>query len=164
MKRLILPLLLLSIGLNIGLGITLKRQRSELDRLPPWVFRDRGPEAGRPGGGPHHGGHMGRLREMRDRIQPEMETRQAAFKAAREALYEALAREPMDEDEILARVGDVITVQGGIDSLMTSNLVEELKGMAPESRREVIRLLDRFDDRRRGRFGGRRGGRPSVSP
>lgn len=156
MKRLILLLLLLSVGLNVGLGIALKRQRDELDALPPWAFNDHGPQHPDSGDRPFHKGHMCRLREMRKRIEPQLRMRQADLDIARAALKEALGRPEADEEEILARVSAMIAAQGGIDSLLTSNLVSELKQMSPDERREVIRMIDRF--------GGRRGSRPPDSP
>ncbi len=167
MKRIILLLLLVSVGLNIGLGFTLKRQRDEMESAPSWAFREPGAarsELGERGPGPGRGRfdkeRMGRMRDMRARIEPQLEVQRAEVFAARQALNEALSRDDVDEAEIMARVGDMIAAQGGIDSLIVSGLVNELRQMPAGERDEILRMLDHFSSGFRGR--GR--GRPPVSP
>ena len=165
MKRAVLLLLLVSVGLNMGLGFALKRQRDEMESAPPWTFRE--PGSGRfeqtdrrPGRGRFDVERMGRMRDMRARIEPELEVQRVELLAARQALHEALSREDVEEAEIMARVGDMIAAQGGIDSLVVSGLVRELRQIPVGERDEILRMLDHFSDGFRGR--GR--GRPPVSP
>jgi len=164
MKRTVLLLLLLSVGLNIGLGFALKRQRDETAASPPRAFHEGRYHTDREGRGPGQGRfpkeRMERMREMRNRIEPRLMVQREAFRVARQALQDALSQEDADEAEIMARVGDMIAAQGGIDSLVVSNLVKEMRNMSPDDRKEVLRMLDHFG----GGFRGRGRGRSPVSP
>jgi hypothetical protein len=162
MKRVILLLLLVSVGLNIGLGLALKRQKDEIEAMPAWVHVARAPgDTARVGIRPgRERPHRGRMRDMRVRIEPQLAAQREAFDAARRALQAAMSHEEADEAEIMALVGDMIAAQGGIDSLVVSNLVKEMRLMSPAERQEVLHMLDRFG----GGFRGRGKGRPPVSP
>ena len=168
MKRLILLLLLLSVGLNVGLGITLKRQKDELDALPPWVFKDRDSGSKPREAVSMRPAYMENLRVMRERIKPQLELREAVVDSTRVALRTALAQSDPDEAVIMRYVSGLIAAQGSIDSLITANLVSELKRMTPEERRAVARMIEGFGSRPPRRFGGRHGhrrsGPPPVSP
>lgn len=164
MKRTVLMLLLLSVGLNIGLGFALKRQRDESAASPPVAFHEGRKHADWEGRGPGRGHipkeRMEHMREMRTRIGPELGVQREAFHVARQALHDALSREDADEAEIMARVGDMIAAQGGIDSLVVSHLAREMRTMSLDDRKEILRMLDHFG----GGFRGRGRGRPPVSP
>jgi len=161
-----LLLLLVSIGLNIGLGVALKRSRDGALETSRWSYVDRvpgfdRPDSLRPGGHGRFGREcLHRMREMHARLSPELNERRRLLHAARAALNEALHRDDVDEDEIMELVGAMIAAQGGIDSLLVSNLVRELQLMPPEDRDEFLRQLDRIG----GPFTGRGRGRPPVSP
>ena len=166
MKRALLLFLLISVGLNIGLAVSLKRSRDVALDPRPWpvregrpVFDD--PDILRPGPPGRFGGErLRRMREMHQRLSPELVQHRQSLLEARMTLREALGREDMDEAEILGLVGAMVAAQGRIDSLVASSLVQELREMTPMERDEILRRLPWMHDplKRRGR-----GYRP-VSP
>jgi len=166
MKRALLLLLLVSLGLNIGLGIALKRSRDSVLDAPRWLSGERGPGFGRPDSLPGEPGSFGpermhRMREFRERLSPELDAKRAALGEARTALHEALRRYDLEEGEILALVNDMIKAQGGVDSLIVSNLAREFRHMPPEERERILQRLERH---RGGTFARQGRGRRSVSP
>jgi Spy/CpxP family protein refolding chaperone len=163
MKRILLIVLLVSVGLNIGLAVSLHRSRGDARPLDPWQGRGAGPGLHDPGEtrpGPE--GRPGRpslerLHGMRERIRPELREHRQSVHAARESLRAALSREDVDEAEIMELVGAMVAAQGRIDSLVAVNMVQTLRELTPEERREV---LDHMPWRRYGRGGRGRGGGP----
>jgi len=148
MKRLPWFLLLLSLGLNVGLGWRALRA----DRETPRVEWRRGGRAGGPEAPGHSGrGHRGqglerfndldlseaqraRLEELRAdhwEVMADHRRRLDAFRGEMRALFEA----PVIDRE---RLGEVrrrhARLQAELDSLVTEHLLRELEVLSPEQR------------------------------
>ncbi len=166
MKRALLLFLLISVGLNIGLAVSLKRSRDVVPAAHPWLTREHGP--GFPDPDSLHPGPPGRfdrdrlhrMREMHARLSPELAEHRRSLHEARSALREAMSFEDVGEAEIMRLVGAMVAAQGRIDSLVASNLVQELHKMTPGERAEILRRMPWMCDPLKGRS---RGHRP-VSP
>ncbi len=153
MKRALLFVLLISVGLNIGLAVSLHRSREAA--VAPAAHEPGEPRPGRPG-------RQGRDRmySLHERLSPELGEHRRAVHAAREALREAMSREDVDEDEIMARVGAMVAAQGRIDSLVATNMVQTLREMTPEERREFLNHMPWMRRHLRGRGRGAGPGSP----
>jgi hypothetical protein len=163
MRRALLIVLLISVGLNIGLAVSLHRSRETAVALDPWQGRGPGPGLHDPGeirpdpeGRPRRPS-LEHLHGMRERIRPELREHRLSVHAARESLRAALSREDADEAEIMELVGAMVAAQGRIDSLVAANMVQTLRELTPEERREV---LEHMPWRRHGRGGRGRSGGP----
>lgn len=156
MKRALLFVLLVSVGLNIGLAVSLHRSREAAHAPYPRFEPGHGePVEARPG----RPGRFGRdkMHHLYESLSPELAEHRRAVHEARLALREAMGREDVDEAEIMARVRDMVAAQGRVDSLVASRLVQTLSELSPEERREV---LERMPWMRRGLRGRGRGAGP----
>lgn len=148
MKRVLLLVLLLSAGLNIGLGMALHRARGDQREASSRPWMDHGPgmrpgEAppGESGGHPGPGGGRARLEQMRKRLGPEADRLRREAHAARESLRVALSRPAIDEAEVRARMREMSAAQARLDSTVVETMVRELGEMTPEQRAETLRLM-----------------------
>lgn len=170
MKRVLLLILFVSLGLNVGLGLTLWTERGH-DRHPPFEKRwDRERPEGGPGRDRDFGPEMleRKIRFMTKRLalddQQRQEYRQiqeaasSAFVAqilrvreARQRLREQVQRP--NSDELRVRIAEVGHEQTCLDSLVTEVMFQEMKLLNNDQRARYLELLpqSRFD----GRFGGR---------
>ncbi len=163
MKRLLVLLLVASLGLNVGL----LWQRHRLSQPTPWEgsmpLCDRPGTAPlpRPGMFPGPPGDPGSwVRE----VAPRVHEQRLQVRRARLALRRALARPELDEGEIGRCLGALAAAQQRLDSLVAFSLVERLRPLPPEERR---RWLDRLPWGSPPGRGHRRGGRipdPVPSP
>ena len=89
MKRALLFMLLISVGLNIGLAVSYHRSRDEAQKADPWYGPAHGPGRHDPAD-PRpvrpdrvDGEGRGRLREMHSRLEPELAEHRVAVQEAR---------------------------------------------------------------------------------
>ncbi|MBC8423940.1 periplasmic heavy metal sensor [bacterium] len=166
MKRALLFVLLISVGLNIGLAVSYHRSRDEAPQADSRYGPGHGPGSHDPADPRHDrpdrgdGEGRGRLKEMHARLEPELAEHRVAVQGARAALREAMSREDVDEDEIMELVGAMVAAQGRIDSLVASNLVRELSDMPPGERQQFLRRMPWM----RRQLGGRGRGSGPGSP
>lgn len=176
MKRLMVILLLLSVGLNVGLFLRVSGDRD--DR--PWA-EDRGPRVG-PGEGPGDGFGEGRGEgrgQGRDGRRPGAEARYEGLDltdeqhdrlmALREVRHETAGRRRTEMRELFDTMQDLLLAEAldreavdevrrrmavaraEIDSLVAEQLIRELEIMTPEQRARYLERMpwDRFGKGRR---------------
>lgn len=154
MKRVILLLLLLSLGLNVGMIVKFRQREST-----PW------PE------GKMNMDHAGRMRRMgevlqlspdqlsaMDRVHREMDeefqgSRQQMYEM-RQHLQETLLAEDLDLDLIRQLTARMAQSRGRLDSLITERLIRELPALTPEQRLEYMHRMP-GEGRRHGRGPGK---------
>jgi Spy/CpxP family protein refolding chaperone len=173
--------LLISLGLNLGLGLRLYRGQDPA-----------GDRSGQRGGGrPHRfGGHwadrdsvtrqrmfQGRLDRLARDLNLDPDQREVfagvhaetgrllmrkrlAIARQRERLHELVAGEAVDQDRIRSAIAELGQEQAVLDSLVAETVLQEMAVLRPDQRGRYLEILSfekQGPDRRRGRGG--RGGR-----
>jgi Spy/CpxP family protein refolding chaperone len=182
MKRIWMIALLLSLGLNIGLGVSLWRQRAaqasaiapvdgpgmldeDLDPARTEAFMRR------------------RLERMSARLDladdqreamwrlhreagPQVMERRRAMAVARRQLGDAYAGGAVDPDSLAWARRRISRVQAELDSLVVDVMIREREILTPEQFEQYRRFMPmgRDRDHRQGRGGGRRHGHPDEGP
>lgn len=182
MKRIWMIALLLSLGLNIGLGVSLWRQRSAPlpDTAPmtgPGMLED-DPDPARAEAFMRHRlermtARLGLDGEQRDAMWrlhrdagPRVLERRRAMAAARRQLGDAYAGGGADPDSLAAARRRISRVQAELDSLVVDIMTREREILTPEQFEQYRRFMPmgRDRDHRPGRGGGRRHARPDEGP
>ncbi len=187
MKRSLMLLLVISLGLNLGLASAVFLRTDGDERRPR---RD-----GRPGGlSPDDSvGWQGQMErrwqdidrrldlepEQRQRFRrlrldalPLVRERMLDVRRARARLHDACRAEDLRPDSLRHLVAGMTGAQGRLDSLITETLLGELELLDPEQRRHYLRMMPLQPSQPFGRgpgrgLGGRRGmgkGRPPGGP
>jgi len=182
MKRIWIIVLLLSLGLNVGLGLNLLRRTAVAPALtgPHGVHAGPyGPEF--PGGLAHSeqflrrrldrmDGRLGLNESQRDvlwtlhrEVGAEVFDRREDLLETRHRLHEAYAREEVDLDEIHRLTRQLSALQADLDSLVVDIMLREREVLTPPQRRQYRNLFplgrDHQQHRRPGRHDGPRHGR-----
>lgn len=174
MKRLLVTLLLVSLGLNVGLAVRLRQAGGdEQPRLPrsgrmmpapgdsqAWHDRmerrlDRMSE------------HLGLSPEQRDDlarhravVESQVRQRMVRLEETRSLLRAEAERRPPDPAAVAAALGAVSRAEAELDSLVAVNLRAELELLSPEQQAEMLRLMPFERLGGRSLFGGARGDGP----
>lgn len=141
MKRLLILLLMLSLGLNLGMLIKLNRS-TEVQPLRGMVNMD-------------HSGRMKRMGEVLDLspkqlkvldqvhvdMQDDFENSRNQMQILRMELHDALRADTLDLDEVRALTAKMAQARGRLDSLITERLIVELPSLTPEQRLEYMRRM-----------------------
>jgi hypothetical protein len=156
MRRGWLLLLLLSVGLNLGLGYALLSQRTQAEDTVPGPARgsferalvaqdtarihemlDRHFErvADRIGLPPEL---REDLRRTRRAALPRMWQRRQAVDAARRRLHRAFVAEEIRPDSVALCLRELNAAQAGLDSLVSTLMLEEMRKLSPEQRRAYL--------------------------
>jgi Spy/CpxP family protein refolding chaperone len=174
MKRLLVTLLLVSLGLNVGLAVRLRQAGGEeqprmqhAGRMMPapgdsqaWHARmerrlDRMSE------------HLGLSPQQRDQlarhravVESQVRLRMVRLDETRTMLRAEAERRPPDPTAVAAALGAVSRAEAELDSLVAVNLQAELELLSPEQQAEMLRLMPFERLGGRGLFGGARGEGP----
>ena len=156
MRRGWLLLLLLSVGLNLGLGYAMLSRRAQSDEAgsrPAWrrfeqafvaqdtarihemMDRHWGRVADRIGLPPEL---REDLRRTRREALPRMWQRRQAVDAARQRLHQAFIADALEPDSVAPRLRDLNAAQASLDSLVSMLMLEELRKLDPEQRRAYL--------------------------
>ena len=155
MKRLLILLLLLSVGLNIGLFAALKgeRERVEAAETGPMDWRD-GPGRHMPPeqrAAFHKEGRRlwqemppedrERVRTMRQALDLETAPLREELGSARLALRDAMAAQVLDDALIETLMDRMTATQARLDSTIAHALMEQLRTSTPEERRRFLKMM-----------------------
>ncbi len=157
MKRLTLFLLLISLGLNVGLGVRMYQAGKS---VPPWAggkgMAPRSEEGQRWNRRPGRGGHprqamfkdldlsvdqQSQLTAMREEHREDMFEQRQNLGEFRQELRTLLQAKVLDRERIAAIRSRHGHEQARLDSLVTERLLQELEILTPEQRE---RYLDRM--------------------
>lgn len=179
MKRGWLLVLLVSLGLNLGLGYRLWQSgRQEPPAPHPLAHHGPQPGPGEPDGpDAERWGDFARLRLQRmaerldlrpdqvDRLAEAQEARggllherRMKVEEARRSLHAMMQADPVDEAAVRAVIADLGRRQAAMDSLAAEAMLQELKILDPGQRERYLRLLPLQGGRSPGGIG-RRGAR-----
>ncbi len=179
MKKILILVLLLSVGLNIGFGLRFLRDDEGNNRgKPGWGARG-GLDSGRHGGPGHRGGDRDgtfwrgvmerRLDQVADQLglaDEQAESFKMAHKAAAEKflaqrilvkeargrLMAAVSQEDYDTAALRPLIADVGRQQAKLDSMVTETMLQEMEILNEDQRRLYLNILPL------NRFGGRSSG------
>jgi Spy/CpxP family protein refolding chaperone len=154
MKRLTLFLLLISLGLNFGLGMRMYQARKS---MPPWAegkgMAPRSEEGQRWNRRPGRGGHQrqamfedlnlsddqqSQLTAMRDEHREDMFEQRQHIGEVRQELRTLLQAKVLDRERIAAIRSHHGHEQARLDSLVTERLLQELEILTPEQRERYL--------------------------
>jgi Spy/CpxP family protein refolding chaperone len=153
MRRLLVPILLVSIGLNLGL--LYHQWRSPGDAAKPRAsreFRDRERREIEPDRLIDHrmrqmvrtlelaGDQEDRMRHVLERFVPEIVERRRTLTTAHRGLREELAQPDVDVERFRARVHELNEAQSSIDSLVAEAMLEETAVLEPGQRSRYLEL------------------------
>lgn len=180
MRRLLFPLLMVSVGLNLGLlyhqlSASGERQWSRERRLASRESHRREPRELDPS---RLVGH--RMRQMEhaldlseaqrattravlERFVPQIVERRRALEDAHRNLQEELVMPDLDVARFRSRVAELNAAQSAIDSLVAEAMLEEAATLTPEQRARYLELTP-FGPMMQGPMGRPRGDRPRHGP
>ncbi len=159
MRRGWLLLLLLSVGLNIGLGYAVLSRRASGEgtgTFPARYVRDRtyAPEDTAAFRHvmqrrfSHVARRLGLSPEVRQELwqsrlatAPHIMAQQRAVREARRRLHEAFSADPVEPDSVRLRLHELGNAQAALDSLVSASLLHDLKLLPPEQRQQYLDLM-----------------------
>ena len=162
MKRTWLLLLLLSFGLNIGLGYAvLSRRGAETDVMSPAPARrgsGRGialQDSAQASTGENWNRRLNRIcrrlqlepaqekafRQVRLEMMPEIDTRRHEVQQARRALHLSCLDPETPPDQVRQRVHTLTVAQGRLDSMVTETLLRELALLTLDQRQRYVATM-----------------------
>lgn len=178
MKKGWLLILLVSLGLNLGLGLRQWQIRQEVSVRSGEQRHDRMEHPDRPAHALPDSGRWGdfarqRLQRMAERLDlspgqvallaDAQETRgrllhenRRQVESLRSSLHALMQVEPVDEDRVRSAIADLSRRQASLDSLAAEALLQEMQILEPDQRIRYLRMLP-LQGRPLGP-GGRRGG------
>jgi Spy/CpxP family protein refolding chaperone len=179
MKRGWLLLLLLSVGLNIGLGYAVLSGRasgegsgtrpSRYARNRPYALEDSADfQRTMERRFDHLARRLGLSPEVRQELwqsrratAPHIMAQQRAVREARRRLHEAFSASPAEPDSVRQLLHELGRAQAALDSLVSASLLHDLKLLPPEKRQRYLDLMpwDHHGPREHGRGGPGRGPR-----
>lgn len=155
MKRLLILVVLLSLGLNIGLFVALDRaddragetaggrrdwhgargrslpqeERAALRSEGRRLWREMSPQ------------QRERVDSLRTRIEQDAGPLRAELDSTRQALRRALTATELDDVRILALMDRMTAAQARLDSTVAQALIQQLRTSTPEERRRLLRMM-----------------------
>jgi Spy/CpxP family protein refolding chaperone len=157
MKRLVFPLLMVSLGLNLGLlyqhlaDAGGKRWPAERRRAPLEAHRREHREFDPSRLVEHRmrqmvhtldltGEQQGATRGVLERFVPQIVERRRTLETAHRNLQQELAMPSVDDEQFRARVGELNRAQSAIDSLVAEAMLAEARVLTPEQRGLYLEL------------------------
>lgn len=155
MKRILILLLVLSVGANVSLAVRMFGQRSGAPARE-WRGRDSWPAHGdtqawheRIERRAEHMGHRLNLgpeqqevfRRTHEKAGRDLLQQRGRVDERRQAVQKVIARDPVDREAVLAAIGELSHEQAVMDSLVAEKLLEGMEMLDSGQRMELLKML-----------------------